>query len=330
MTPMETLRQLIWDRGGYVNCHTHLDRAGILSMPDYLKMGDMTLPQKWVFIDELKYSARYRATIRARMNLQIGRMLSQGCSAARTYLDADDTIGMEAIERGLEAQEFWNGHGFYLQIAASPAKGVGDIFRKACQLVDVVGGLPSRNRSDVYDSKTTWHGMRELFELAAKLNKPLDMQIDQANHPDENELEMLTVMAREYRKLGYTQGITAVHCISPAAWRDKQKRAEVFSTLTELNISVVVCPGAALSMLQKRSVTAPTHNSIAPVIELLDAGVNVAFGVDNIEDPYMPFTLGGIEEEMRAMLWAVRWQRPDLSPIADMMSTNGRKVLGLS
>lgn len=334
-TPNQELNSLISKRGGFVNCHAHLDRARTLSLDVYEQTGDASLSEKWELNEELKISSWYRESMGLRMDMEIATMREQGCFACRTYIDADTTIGLFAIERGLEAKEYWAKKGFTLQIVASPVKGIEDaegiaIFREAAALADVVGGLPSRGRSDVFDQRTSVAGMRDLFEIAANLDKPIDMQIDQVNHPDELELWLFVEVAQQFRREGYKQSITAVHAISPSAWYSDVRREQCFELLRPdyLDINVVVCPGAALSMQQLMDVRAPTHNSIAPVAQLLGVGVNVAFGVDNVEDMYMPFTTGDIAEEMREMLRAIRWQGP-LEPIADIMSTNGKKVLGL-
>jgi cytosine/adenosine deaminase-related metal-dependent hydrolase len=81
-------------------------------------------------------------------------------------------------------------------------------------------------------------------------------------------------------------------------------------------------------MLQDRNRQGPIRNSIAPVGELLEEGVAVALGTDNVSDIFMPFTNGDIREEIRELARAVRWQ-DDLSQFADIATRNGRLVMDL-
>lgn len=53
--------------------------------------------------------------------------------------------------------------------------------------------------------------------------------------------------------------------------------------------------------------TAPLHNSIAPVPKLLDAGVPVYLGVDNVYDLFMPLVDGDLWFECRLLMEACRF-----------------------
>ena len=52
--------------------------------------------------------------------------------------------------------------------------------------------------------------------------------------------------------------------------------------------------------------TAPLHNSIAPVPKLLDAGVPVYLGIDNVYDLFMPLVDGDLWFECRLLMEACR------------------------
>ena len=76
--------------------------------------------------------------------------------------------------------------------------------------------------------------------------------------------------------------------------------------MKNLDVSVIVCPSAAISMKQKHSVYSPIHNSIAPIKILLEEGVNVKLGIDNIEDLFMPLVDGDMWFETRLLMEATR------------------------
>ena len=100
---------------------------------------------------------------------------------------------------------------------------------------------------------------------------------------------------------------------------------KIYKEFAELGIAVVVCPSAALSMRQMDEFTAPVHNSIANVPEMLEAGVLVGLGVDNICDFYEPFVDGDMWIELRMLMEACRFYNFD--ELVKIATTNGKKIL---
>ena len=86
-----------------------------------------------------------------------------------------------------------------------------------------------------------------------------------------------------------------------------------------------MCPGAALGMRQLDDLQAPVHNSIANVPEMIEAGVTVALGVDNVHDFYHPFIDADMWVEMRMLQEACRYYSFD--PLVDIGTVNGLSVL---
>ena len=82
--------------------------------------------------------------------------------------------------------------------------------------------------------------------------------------------------------------------------------------MAELDVGLAVCPSAAVSMTQHNEFDAPIHNSIAPVKILLDEGVNIGLGIDNVEDIFMPFCDGDFLFELRLLAEAERIYKPDV------------------
>ena len=65
-------------------------------------------------------------------------------------------------------------------------------------------------------------------------------------------------------------------------------------------------------MTQHSEYSAPLHNSIAPVNTLLEEGVNVGLGVDNVEDIFMPFCDGDLLFELRLLAESARIYKPEV------------------
>ena len=59
-------------------------------------------------------------------------------------------------------------------------------------------------------------------------------------------------------------------------------------------------------MKQNHSVISPIHNSIAPIRILLEEGVNVKLGIDNIQDLFMPLVDGDLWFETRLLMESTR------------------------
>ena len=59
--------------------------------------------------------------------------------------------------------------------------------------------------------------------------------------------------------------------------------------------------------------------------QLLDAGINVALGVDNVHDYFCPFTNGNLFEELLFLIETCRYY--DIDKLVDIATVNGRKVL---
>jgi len=72
---------------------------------------------------------------------------------------------------------------------------------------------------------------------------------------------------------------------------------------------------------------APIHNSIAPVEEMIPAGINVAIGTDNIADLLKPFTSGNMWTELRFLLESCRYYNID--ELVNIATVNGLKVLDI-
>ena len=346
---LEMLERLMADRGPLVvDCHRHLASEYTIDGGTYSAISDgKHLNQKWSLMDTLRREDFYLDTLSTRLNDAIRRMKDQRIGFCRTYAEIDSFLGIRVVEAIHRVKEDWK-ENMTLQIAAYPFQGIGDTAKlkraeQALEMSDLLGCLPSRGRKNVGDSDTTFRNMRELFALAQRHNKPIDLQIDQDNHPDERESEVLVQVAQEFRDKGYEQSITATHCISLSA-QTPVYRESVIKGMSELDIRVVTCPSAALGMKHPETKNLSlwdrlrillrihripsSHNSIAPVTELIEAGVIVGIGSDNVADLYEAFTTGDIREEMRMMLSAIRWTGP-IETIADMMTQNGRKILGV-
>ena len=91
-------------------------------------------------------------------------------------------------------------------------------------------------------------------------------------------------------------------------------------------MAVIVCPRSMIDGVQLREKMAPVHNSLAPVPQLVEAGVTVALGVDNVHDYFCPFIDGDVFEELIFLIENCRYY--DVDELVKIATTNGQAVLG--
>jgi len=322
MRPWELKQQFLKavdEKGGFVNCHGHFDKAFYITK-EGLDKSMLDMEMKWTMSDDLKRKST-QEDIEVRIRTALDLMIAQGSTIASTFVDAYEAVGHKAIDAALKVKEEYKGK-IDLIIATQPLGGLvnkeaRDLFEAISAKADVVGGLPSKDRPNDDENFDL------LFGIAKKLNKPLHVHIDQENNPNERDTERLI----DYTiKHGYQGRVVAIHAISVSA-QPKEYRKDLYKRMAEAGIAVVVCPAAAIGMRQLDQFQAPVHNSIANVPEMLEAGVLVGLGVDNICDFYCPFTDGDYWTEVRLLQEACRYY--DFENLVSIVSENGRKILSI-
>lgn len=290
--------RLVLDRGGYACYHAHFDKAYLISMEN-LRLGQVDMQKKWDLYKYLKENYTFDDLVE-RISRGVEAMIAQGVTYCRTMVDADSTVKILPAEAALEVKRRYAGK-IRFEIGVQPLQGVLDkesrkYFVSACEMLDFVGGLPSKDRP------TPEKHLDFILSLGRDLNKPVDVHVDQENNPFESETELLAHKTIEHRMQGRVAGI---HAISLAA-KYPTEQDRIIGKLRDAGVSVVICPSAALSM-KALEVTSPIHNSIAPLSKLLDAGVRVYMGVDNVYDLFMPVVDGDMWFECRMLMEACRF-----------------------
>ena len=100
----------------------------------------------------------------------------------------------------------------------------------------------------------------------------------------------------------------------------------VYRLMKEDDLMVISCPTAWIDHNRTERL-APSHNSITPVDEMIPAGLCVAFGTDNINDIYKPFSDGDLWTELRVMLESCHFY--DVDNLVQIATKNGLRVLGI-
>ncbi len=319
-----TLEKTVREFGGWINAHTHLDRANTFA-PEYLQHANidpvgaagLSLPVKQILVGELHKGLAYRPdNLYSRMRAELDRMVALGVREVISFIDATPDIGLTAINQAARLRDEYRSR-IVLRIAVSPIFGFKNptvnpdrwnVYRQAAEIADVLGGLPVRDRAE---GRVGFDGhVRMILELGKTLHKPVHLQVDQDNDPREEETEQL-VQAVRWLGSPAIEGepgptVWAVHAISPSCYEESRFQRLV-DNLLAYNVGVICSPTAALSMLQLRPLLTPVHNSIARILDMMVAGVPVRIGTDNICDIFIPNGDGSVRSEVWVAATALRF-----------------------
>lgn len=272
-------------RGGlvtpsFVDPHFHLDK--VLSR-DYV--GATSYGEAFARAREAK--ARFTVhDVEARVCAALDLAVAQGLGAIRSQVDVDFATRLVSLEGVMRARERFAGL-IDVEIVAFPQEGIitdpaaPELLREALRMgIKLVGGLPEFERT-VEDQRAH---IATILDIAEEFDAKVDMHCDYTDLPQFKTLEMLADMTIER---GLQGRVAADHCCALAAYTDDEAR-RVIDKVREAEITVIILPIANLQMLGGNGTT-PVNRGSSRAKELLDAGVNVCAGADNMYDIWFRF-----------------------------------------
>ncbi|MDH3683841.1 MAG: amidohydrolase family protein, partial [Acidimicrobiia bacterium] len=180
--------------------------------------------------------------------------------------------------------------------------------------VDLVGGCP---HLDPDGSGLIANSL----DAATEAGIGLDLHVDEMLDPS-----MLTLreLARQVTDRGFEHPVAASHCVT-LGMQSPAVQAAVAAEVAGAGIAVVTLPQTNL-FLQGRDHPTATPRGLTALDPLLDAGVTVAAGADNVQDP---FNLVGRSDplETAALLVMAGHRRPEVA--YELVSAAARSMLGL-
>ena len=316
--------QVIDAHGSLLTCslaepHAHLDKA-FLAERVHNPTGD--LMGAIMAMEESRDQITVADTIE-RAERAVRLMASNGVTAIRTHADVTEWNNLDAVQALVEVRNRTRGL-VDLQICAllgwplsgDAGKENRDRGRRAIEMgANILGGCPHLDVDPVGANIA-------LIELAGELNCDLDLHTDE--HTDSNRLS-IEDLANRVINSRLKQAVVASHCVSLGMQTEiVQKR--VSERVAEAGISVIALPHTNL-FLQGRDFQTATPRGLTAVSSLRKSGVKVAFGADNLQDPFNPIGRGDpLESAGLAILTA------HLLPneAFDSVSTVARQVMGLT
>lgn len=303
---------------GMAEPHAHLDKALTAeSVPN--PAGDLSgAIEAWISATargEITYEDTVRRAAEA-MRL----LASKGVTAVRTHVNV--ILGSRALEAVHEAKRLVQGL-IDVQIVAltiNPMTGEeGKDHRLALEKaietgVDLVGGCPHLDP----DPSTL---IKDALDIAEDADLGVDLHVDEML--DESVLT-LHDLAKQVMDRGFDKPVTASHCVT-LGMQSLKKQKEVAADVAKANIAVLPLPQTNL-FLQARGIATATPRALTAIKALKEAGVLVAAGADNVQDP---FNLVGRSDplETASLLVLAAHETPEIA--YKMVSTDARKAMNL-
>ncbi|MEN6529594.1 MAG: amidohydrolase family protein [Anaerolineaceae bacterium] len=303
----------------YVNTHLHLCKVYTLMMMDEAALKDYHGADMGKAMTAIELAAKVKENYDEKWIIKNVRKACAlagryGCTHIRAFADVDSKGKLEGIKALIRAREEFKGI-VDLQVVAFAQDGLvrepgaEALMRQAMDLgADVVGGIPW---IEYTDADIAEH-VRICFELAKEYDKPVSMLVDDAG---DNGLRSLEVMALETIRTGW-QGRSLAHHARAMSLYPKPYLQKLAALLKKAEMGVVSDPH-----------TGPLH---ARVRELLDEGVLVCLGQDDISDAYYPYGRNNMLEVAflnSHLLWFTT--REDMETLYSMVTTNAAKAIGL-
>jgi cytosine/creatinine deaminase len=242
--------------------------------------------------------------------------LANGVVASRMFIDVDSFAGLTELEGAFEARRRW-GSLMQLQICAFPQEGLaadpqtGDLMEKAMEMgADVVGGLPWIEWTD----DLCREHVDFCFELAARHGRPLHFLCDDAKSQMARTLEYVASKTIQTGRYGE---VASSHNGALSTYPEAHA-LKVMNLIR--NASMNISCNSQVNLL----------GALTRVHELVDLGVNVSIGQDDVDNFYYPFGRCDPLEWAWSMAHAGGFAYPaGIETVFDMITVNGARTLGL-
>ena len=263
-----------------VEAHAHLDKAFLSANTPVPADLDAGVAEWFARVGDLSHESFVE-----RATQTIEALVVHGTTTIRTHVDIASLHGLRGVHALIEVRDRIHARGLAdieLVGLAAPLGGliaepVRRLLAEAIDAgIDVVGASPDIAGDPV--GATT-----DVVNAAVRSGLPMDVHTDQTVDP---ALFYLPELIRQVRSHGLT-GVVASHCVSLASQPiDVQRR--IADELVEAGIAVLTMPLSSLFLFGWEKLECPPRG-VTAINTLRDAGVIVAAGADNVQDPFFPY-----------------------------------------
>jgi cytosine deaminase len=303
----------------FVNPHLHLCKVYTRQMMDDEALTGYHAEGMGKAMTTIELAARVKEKYAEEWIIKnVRRALAQaaihGDTHIRAFADVDGKARLEGMKALLRAREEFRGI-VELQVCAFAQDGMErepgarELMRQAMEMgADVAGGIPW---IEYTDADIQGH-VKEIFDLAQEFDKDVSMLVDDAGDAGLRSLELMAV---EAIRRGW-QGRALAHHARAMELYPQPYFQKVAALLLQARMAIVTDPH-----------TGPLH---ARVKELLEEGVNVCLGQDDISDGYYPFGRNNMLEVAflaAHLLWMTT--NRELETLYDMITRNAAGAMNI-
>lgn len=270
----------------FVESHIHLDTQLTAGQPRWNESGTLF---EGIQIWGERRQQLTKQDVKERALATLKLLVAHGVQFVRSHVDVSDPhlVALEALlELRAELADKID-----LQLVAFPQDGIVNSTGKSLveqalkEGADVVGGIPHMEMT----TEDGWQSVHDLMKLAVKYDCLVDMHCDEIDDPATRNLE---VVAADAIKFEIGNQVTASHTTALGSYNGAYT-AKLMGLLQRSHINIVANPLVNVH-LGGRFDSYPKRRGLTRVGELTQAGVNVSFGEDDIQDFMNPLGTGNL------------------------------------
>jgi cytosine deaminase len=306
---------------GLVECHIHLDKAGIL---DRVTISEGTLPEA---VRETA-AAKARFTVEdvyARAVRVVEAAILNGTVAMRTFVEIDPRAGMRSFE-AIKSVRAAYAHAIDIQICAFAQEGLTNepeteemLAAALADGADLVGGC-------TYTDPDPVAHVARIFALAQRFGVDADFHTDFDLNPDRADLPAILA---ETRRCGFHGRVACGHVTKLSTWSPEAVDSMAVQ-LAETQVGVIALPATDLFLLGRdRQTLVP--RGIAPLMRLRAAGAPTAVATNNVLNPFTPYGDANLMRMANLFANVAQLSRDaDLGAAFAMVTSDAARMMGRS
>ena len=253
--------------------------------------------------------------------------IRHGSCAIRLFADVDGIGGLAPVEALLLLREKYR-EWLTVQVVAFPQDGFATpetekLMHKALEMgADLVGGIPWIEAGTAAQQ----HHTERCFALAAEYDRELHFVCDDIADPASRTLEMV---ASQALIRGWQGRVAATQCAA-LSYYDNAYAAQVIRLVAQARMTILSNSHVSLIATEFPD-WQPWPRSITRIRELLEAGIPVACGQDDIDNWFYPFGRNDLLEVAQFMAHNGRFAwNGEVDLVLPMVTSTPARMLGLN
>tara|TARA_B100000965_G_scaffold406665_1_gene447026 strand:+ start:213 stop:1529 length:1317 start_codon:yes stop_codon:yes gene_type:complete len=267
----------------FVEPHAHLDKAFSWSRSPNLK-GSY---QEALSANISEYHLRSKDELLFSVEKSLNLALVNGIGAIRSHIDSFGSNSIRDWDVIETVRQKWKDKIFLQFVALVPLEfwqtHEGNRLAKRIALSgDLLGGVIT----PPFNKKKTFKSLLHLIQLANKLDCDIDLHIDESQFGPAKGMKLLIEVLSHIKN---DISITCSHASSIGLLKEKAI-SQLAKKMAENKLNVIALPLTNAWLLGRKDRSTLIERPLAPIFQLQKAGIFVAVGGDNVNDPWFPLS----------------------------------------